>query len=59
MTKIWLKLQLHFSQKTTTKTKLKSAVKINTGRFPVEALFSFYEAVRCEVQQQTGKHIMK
>ncbi len=31
MTKIWLKLQLHFSQKTTTKTKLKSAVKINTG----------------------------
>ncbi len=30
MTKIWLKLQLHFSQKTTTKTKLKSAVKINT-----------------------------
>ncbi len=31
MTKIWLKLQLHFSQKTTTKTKLKSAVKINTA----------------------------
>lgn len=25
------------------------------GRFPVETLFSFYEAVRCKVQQQTGK----
>ncbi len=36
MTKIWLKLQLHFSQKTTTKTKLKSAVKINTALTLVE-----------------------
>lgn len=31
MTKIWLKLKLPFSQKTMTKTKLKSDVKIMTG----------------------------
>ncbi len=55
MTKIWLKLQLHFSQKTTTKTKLKSAVKINTAQrkprgFSVPFGTGPYSALCCETK---------